>query len=118
MAEDKPDNQYATRRLLEQCGCHVIEARGGEEAVTLARSKRPHLILLDLKTPVLDGYEAARRIRRHPDMRRVPMVAYTADYSYSLTEGAIEAGFDEYIVKPINFEEMQRLVDRHLPGSP
>ena len=117
LAEDKPDDQYVTRMLLEQCGCRVVEAKDGEEAVALALLKRPNLILLDLRMPVVDGYEAARRIRRHPDMRQVPMIAYTAYYSYSLTEGATEAGFDEYIVKPVKFEDMQKLVDRYLPES-
>ena len=117
LAEDKPGDQYVSRTLLEQCGCHVIEARGGEEAVSLALLQRPNMILLDLKMPVLDGYEAARRIRAHPEMRQVPMIAYTAAYSYSLTEGAIAAGFDEYIVKPISLEDMQKLTDRHLSDS-
>ena len=117
LAEDEPQHQYVTRGLLEQCGCRVVEARGGEEAVALALSVRPDLILLDLKMPVLDGYDAARRIRTHPEMSRVPMIAYTADYSYSLTEGAIAAGFDEYIVKPISLDDMRKLIDRHLTKS-
>ena len=117
LAEDKPDDQYVTRMLLEQCGCRVIEAKDGEEAVALAVSEHPDIILLDLRMPVVDGYEAARRIRAHPEMRGVPMVAYTAYYSYSLTEGATEAGFDEYIVKPINFDDMRKLIERHLPES-
>src|SRR5918992_1237560 len=96
LAEDNPDQQYITRGLLEQCGCRVVEAMNGEQAVSLALTELPDLILLDLRMPVLDGYEAARRIRSLPVGRGVPMVAYTALYSYSLTQNALDAGFDEY----------------------
>jgi CheY-like chemotaxis protein len=115
LAEDNPDHQYVTRMLLEECGCRVIEAMNGVEAVELALSQRPDMILLDLKMPVLGGIDAALRIRKEPEMRKVPMVAYSAYYSYSLTEGAHAAGFDEYIKKPVELEEMEELIDRYFP---
>lgn len=113
LAEDNPQKHHISRSLLEQCGCRVIEAKDGEEAVHLALHERPRLILLDLKTPVLDGYEAARRIREH--RRDVPMLAYTAEYSYSLSEAALEAGFDDYIKKPVDLETMQDLIEEYFP---
>ena len=115
LAEDDPAHQHKTRVLLEECGCRVVEAMDGEEAVSLAASIRVDLLMLDLKMPLLDGYEAARRIRGLNGMDKVPLVAYTADYSYSLTEGAIEAGFDEYIVKPVDVEKMRELLERYFP---
>ncbi len=117
LAEDYPEHQYVTRGLLEQCGCGVVEAASGEEAVSLALSHHPDMIILDLKMPALDGYEAARRIRNDPKLRNVPMVAYTADYSYVLAEGALEAGFDECIIKPVTLEDMRQLVRRYLPKT-
>ena len=114
LAEDKPEQHYKTRSLLEQCGCRVIEAMNGVEAFELAIASNPDMILLDLKTPVLDGFEVARRIRKVTDLKKVPMVAYTSDYSYSLTELALEAGFDEYVVKPIELENMKNLLSRYL----
>jgi len=118
LAEDNPEHQLITRGLLEACGCRVIEADNGEEAVTLAKLKRPEMILLDLRMPVVDGLEAARRIRELPGLRGVPIVAYTAIYSYSLTELATAAGFDEYVKKPVTLEMMSNLLDRYLPGRP
>ena len=120
LAEDRPDEQYVTTMLLEGCGCRVIEAADGAEAVALAVRERPDLILLDLKMPVLDGYEAARRIRRDPALRSVPVVAYTAYHSYSPAQDAHEAlaaGFDEHVIKPLAPDEMRELVRRHLPAG-
>ena len=120
LAEDRPDEQYVTTMLLEGCGCRVIEAADGEEAVALAARERPDLILLDLKMPVLDGYEAARRIRRDPALRAVPMVAYTAYHSSSPAHDALaahDAGFDEYVIKPLAPDAMQELVRRLLPAA-
>ena len=117
LAEDNPDEQYVTRGLLEACGCRVVEAMNGEQAVSLALRERPDLILLDLRMPVLDGFEAAQRIRRHPGMDVVPMVAYTGVYTYSTTAHALEAGFDEYITKPVTLDDMRGLVGRYLPGG-
>ena len=117
LAEDRPEEQYTTRILLEKCGCRVIEAMSGEEAVSLALRERPDLILMDVMTPKLDGYEAARRIRRDPGLGGVPVIAYTAYYSYSLTEGALKAGFDEYLIKPVTLEGVRQLVRQYLPGT-
>lgn len=117
LAEDNPDDQYITRKLLEECGCKVIEAENGIEAVELALRERPDMIMLDLRMPMLDGYEAARRIRKERAMKDAPMIAYTAYYSYSLTENALHAGFDEYLVKPVTVEDMQRIVDRYLKAK-
>lgn len=113
VAEDHPDHQYITRGLLEACGCAVLEAWHGAEAVDVAVRERPDMILLDLRMPVLDGFEAARRIRR--TLPRVPMVAYTATYSNSMTGEALDAGFDEYLVKPVSVEDMRKLLQRYLP---
>jgi CheY-like chemotaxis protein len=115
LAEDLPDHLYITRGLLEECGCAVVTAPDGAEAVKAAERERPDMILLDLRMPVLDGFEAARRIRRV--LPRVPMVAYTAAYSYSMTGEALDAGFDEYLIKPVTLGDMRKLLERYLPGK-
>jgi CheY-like chemotaxis protein len=114
LAEDNTEQQYKTRVLLEECGCRVVEAMSGVEAFEIALTEKPDMIVLDLKTPVLDGFETARRIRKVTDLRDVPMVAYTADHSYSLTDEALGAGFDEYVIKPGTLEDMKKLVSRYL----
>ena len=113
LAEDNPEQHYKTRMLLEQCGCRVVEATSGVEAFELALTESPDIIVLDLKTPVLDGFEVARRIRKITDLKEVPMVAYTAEYSYSLADEALDAGFDEYVIKPVTLEAMRKLVSRY-----
>lgn len=113
VAEDHPDHLFITRGLLEACGCAVIEAPDGLKAVAAAVRESPDMILLDLHMPVLDGFEAARRIRRK--LPRVPLVAYTATYSYSMTSEALDAGFDEYVIKPITLADMRKLLEKYLP---
>lgn len=76
----------------------MVEAGSGIHALELAITSEPDMILLDLKTPVLDGCEVARRVRKIADLKEVPMVAYTADYSYSFMNEALNAGFEEYII--------------------
>lgn len=114
LAEDDPGQQYKTRLLLEQCNCQVVEAASGYEAFELALTSNPDLIVLDLRTPVLDGLEVARRVRKVMELRDVPMVAYTAIYSYSLTNEALGAGFDEYFIKPLTVKDMREMVRRYL----
>jgi two-component system cell cycle response regulator DivK len=78
----------------------MIEAHDGEQALTVARSERPNLILMDIQLPILDGYEATRSIKRDPELKHIPVIAVT---SYALSgdeERAREAGCDAYVAKP------------------
>jgi two-component system cell cycle response regulator DivK len=115
VVEDYEDHLYMTRIFLEQCGSRVVEAQDGEEAVSFALSERPDLILMDIGLPKIDGYEATRRIRSHAEMRDVPIIAYTSHYQYALAAKATEAGFNEYLAKPMDFDEMKELINRLLP---
>jgi CheY-like chemotaxis protein len=115
VADDRPDDRVITRKLLESCcDCRVVEAENGMDAVGLALSERPDLILMDLRMPGLDGYEAAARIRQNAALQSVPMIAYSAYYSFTMAGDALEAGFDEYVRKPVTEEEMKELVSRFL----
>ena len=115
VADDRPDDRVITRMLLESCcDCRVVEAENGMDAVILAVSERPDLILMDLRMPGLDGYEAAARIRHDPALQSVPLVAYSAYYSFTMSGDAAEAGFDDYVRKPVTVEQMKELVDRYL----
>ena len=92
VVEDQEDNRRIVRDLLESVGWRLIEAGDGEEGVRLARSERPDLILMDIQLPVLDGYEATRRIKADPELRAIPIVVVT---SYALSgddKKAMEAG--------------------------
>jgi two-component system cell cycle response regulator DivK len=81
VVEDQADNRRILRDLLVNAGYELIEAESGEEAITAVTARRPDLILMDIQLPVIDGYEATRRIRTNPELKSVPIIAVT---SYAL----------------------------------
>lgn len=101
LVEDVEDNRELARFLLESEGYQVIEAHDGAEAVALARSRKPDLILMDLSLPVMDGWEAAGTLKADPQTAEMPIVAVTAHAMSGDAERVIEAGFDGYIAKPL-----------------
>ena len=112
------DDYDDIRRLIcmqLQCkGYRVLEAANGEEAVELATRSCPGLILMDLSMPVMDGYEATRRIKALPGFCEVPVVAISAFCDPSNNQKALEAGCVECVSKPIDFRSFDRLVSRYL----
>jgi two-component system cell cycle response regulator DivK len=81
VVEDQTDNRRILRDLLVNAGYELIEAESGEEAITAVTTRRPDLILMDIQLPVIDGYEATRRIRLSPELKSIPIIAVT---SYAL----------------------------------
>jgi len=115
--EDQEDNRAIMRDLLSTAGYALIEAVDGEEGVRLARSERPDLILMDIQLPVLDGYEATRRIRAIADLKAVPIIAVTS-YALSGDEAKTrEAGCDSYVAKPFSPRELLAKVRALLPNG-
>jgi two-component system cell cycle response regulator DivK len=112
VVEDFEDNRYMMRRLLEMCGYEVLEAVNGEEAVEMALKERPGLILMDLSLPLLDGLAATRRIREHWELRGVPIVAVSAHDTADFHADALAAGCNEYVTKPIDFDQLEGLLQR------
>jgi two-component system cell cycle response regulator DivK len=105
IAEDHLDSREALRELLEAFGYEVIEAINGRQAVEAAYQQRPHLILMDVMMPEMDGFEAIRRIRQMPHTTDVPIIAVTA--MDGARELALHAGANDYMRKPI---EIRRLI--------
>lgn len=114
VVEDFEDNRFMMRRLLEMSGYRVIEAEDGEQAIALAASELPDLILMDLSLPVLDGLAATRGIRQNANLRHVPIVAVSAHDTADFHAEALAAGCNEYVTKPIDFDEMEILLQRLL----
>jgi two-component system cell cycle response regulator DivK len=110
VVEDNPKNMKLVRDVLEFSGYEVIEATTGEEGVRLARTERPHLILMDLQLPGIDGAEALRRIRVGPDGQDVPVVAVTAFAMDEDRSRAFASGFDGYVEKPISVGRFRQQV--------
>lgn len=114
LVEDTEDNRFMMRRLLEMAGYHVVEAMNGEEAVKLAKSESPHLILMDLSLPVIDGLAATRLIRRLPHCESTPIIAVSAHDTSDFQSEAIDAGCNSYVTKPIDFNELEELIAKLL----
>ena len=114
VVEDFEDNRFMMRRLLEMSGYRVVEAENGQEAVELAGRELPNLILMDLSLPVLDGLAATRRIREHAGLRTVPIVAVSAHDTADFHADALAAGCNDYMTKPIDFDQLDDLLGRLL----
>jgi CheY-like chemotaxis protein len=116
IAEDYEDTRYIMRLLLEMKGYSVIEAGDGEQAVRLALEERPDLIFMDLSMPVLDGWEATRQLRLREEMGATPIIGLSAYCTGDWQEGAIEAGCNDCIAKPVDEEEINKILSR-FPGN-
>ena len=114
LVEDTEDNRFMMRRLLEMSGYRVVEAMNGEEAVRLARTEMPQLILMDLSLPVIDGLAATRLIREFPEFEKTPIIAVSAHDTSDFQSEAIQAGCNRYITKPIDFNELEELIEQLL----
>ncbi len=114
LVEDTEDNRFMMRRLLEMSGYEVVEATNGEEAVRLAQSERPHIILMDLSLPVIDGLAATRAIRKLHGFKDTPIVAVSAHDTSDFQAEALAAGCNSYITKPIDFSNLETLITRLL----
>jgi two-component system cell cycle response regulator DivK len=101
LVEDNAMNRDMLSRRLEKKGYQVVLAVDGQSGVELAQAEMPDLILMDMSLPVLDGWEASRKLKADPRTRRVPIIALTAHAMASDRERAIEAGCDDYDTKPI-----------------
>ncbi len=112
VVEDFEDNRFMMRRLLEMSGYRVIEAVNGQEAVEAARRELPDLILMDLSLPLLDGLSATRRIREHDGLSKIPIVAVSAHDTADFHADALAAGCNEYVTKPIDFDQLESLLSR------
>jgi two-component system cell cycle response regulator DivK len=111
IVEDTEDNRQIMRDLLTHAGFDLVEAVDGEDGVAQARLHRPDLILMDIQLPVIDGYEATRRIKADPELRHIPIIAVT---SYALSGDETKtraAGCDGYVAKP--FSPRQLLAKVH-----
>lgn len=109
LVEDNEMNRDMLSRRLIRKGYDVVLALDGQQAVEAANSQRPDLILMDMSLPVIDGWEATRRIKAAPSTQEIPVIALTAHAMASDREKSLEAGCDDYDTKPV---DLQRLLDK------
>ncbi len=114
VAEDNPTIRSLFAEYLAQYGLRVLQAANGEEVLETARRERPDLILMDVRLPVMDGFEAVHRIRQDPELNRMPVIALTALAMPGDRERCLESGMDDYISKPVGMRELVRQLAAHL----
>ena len=109
LVEDNEMNRDMLSRRLLKAGFEMVIAVDGEQAIDLARSEAPDLILMDISLPGLDGWEATRRLKTMPETRSIPIIALTAHAMAGDREKSLAAGCNDYDTKPIDF---RRLVEK------
>ena len=117
VAEDSADSREMMQLLLETKGYQVIAADDGMHAVEVALSSRPDLVLLDLELPKLDGLSVTRELRLHSNLKDVPIIILSGHDPSRFRKAAIEAGCDDYLLKPIDFDRVQELLDRLIDSA-
>ncbi len=110
--EDNDDNVYMLKMRFELLdGFEVLVAEDGEVGCTKAATELPDVILMDLDLPVVDGWEATRRLKGDPKTRKIPIIALTAHAMSGSREKALAAGCDEFDTKPIDFDRLMQKID-------
>jgi CheY-like chemotaxis protein len=117
VVEDNELNRDMLTRRLERRGYETLIAADGEQGLELARRSQPNLILMDMSLPVLDGWEATRRLKSSPETSAIPIVALTAHAMSGDRERALEAGCDEYDTKPVEFPRLVLKIETLLKGN-
>jgi two-component system, cell cycle response regulator DivK len=116
--EDNDDNVYVVRNRLGRAGFTVLVARDGQQGLEMVAVERPDLVLMDLSLPVLDGWEATRRLKADPATRGIPVIALSAHAMAGDSEKALAAGCDDYDTKPIDFARLRAKIQALLPARP
>ena len=118
IVDDDPGNLGVIRGLLRVRGIEPIVARSGREAIDLVGQEHPHLVLMDIHMPGIDGFETLAEIRSDPRVARIPIVAMTASASESDRARYVKAGFDAFLPKPIDSLKLDRQLTRFAPDGP
>ena len=113
IVEDFDDTRELLRMMVQMKGCEAAEATNGQEAVEMAASEHPDLILMDLNLPILDGWEATRRIKSMRATSDIPVVAVSAQCSGDWEDRALRAGARECLQKPLDLLAFDRLLSRY-----
>lgn len=115
VVEDQEDNRQIIRDMLGVLDYELSEAENGEEALLIVAKQRPDLILMDIQLPIMDGYEATRRIKADPALKSIPIIAVT---SYALSgdeQKARDAGCDDFVPKPYSPRQLLAKIRQYLP---
>jgi CheY-like chemotaxis protein len=112
--EDNQTNQMIMERFFSNIGIQIMIADNGQDGVAMTRAHMPDLIIMDMHMPKLTGREALKLIREDPALRHIPVIAISADAFREQQEAALEAGVNEYLIKPVEFDRLYEVVDKYL----
>ena len=118
VVDDFQDNREMYAEYLVFSGFRVIQAANGREALDQAFENHPDIIIMDLSLPVMDGWEATRRLKGAPETSHIPIIALTAHAMASDREKALEAGCDDYDTKPIELPRLLEKIEARLASRP
>jgi CheY-like chemotaxis protein len=117
LVEDNAMNRDMLSRRLARKGYEVAIAVDGQQGIDMARSETPDLILMDMSLPVVDGWEATRRLKSAPETQSIPVIALTAHAMAGDREKAVEAGCNDYDIKPIELPRLLGKIEALLGGK-
>jgi CheY-like chemotaxis protein len=118
LVEDNEMNRDMLSRRLQKRGYDVVMAMDGQEGVNKVQAESPDLVLMDMSLPVLDGWEATRRLKAIPETKAIPIIALTAHAMSGDREKAVEAGCDDFDTKPIELPRLLGKIEALLGKSP
>ncbi|MCK4950435.1 MAG: response regulator [Gammaproteobacteria bacterium] len=111
LVEDNEMNREMLTRRLEKQNFEVVTADDGQQAIELAETVSPDLILMDMSLPIMDGWEATRQIKANPETAKIPVIALTAHAMTGDRKKALEAGCDEYDTKPVDLDRLTKKIN-------
>jgi CheY-like chemotaxis protein len=114
IADDQPQNRRLFVKILETLGFEMAEAVNGQDALTLAATLQPDLILMDLRMPQMDGFEATQKLRQDPELKDIVVIAISASVFITTRQESISAGCDDFLTKPVQLEELLDCLRIHL----
>lgn len=115
IVEDNEKNLKLVRDILQARGYETVEARSAEDGLRIASERRPHLVLMDIQLPGINGIEALRQLRSNPATHEIPVIAISASVMQPARRQIMEAGFDGFVEKPISLREFRAAVEKVLP---
>ena len=117
VVDDFQDNREMYAEYLSYCGFRVIEAKNGKEAIEQAFAQSPNVIIMDLSLPVMDGWEATRRLKADRRTKSIPVIALTGHALQGHSKGALDAGCDAFVAKPCLPDQLVLEIKRMLAIS-
>lgn len=112
IVDDSHENLEILSTLMKHVGLNPIGASNGKEGIILAKKEKPHLILMDIQMPVMDGLEAVKILKEEPSTKHIPSIAFTSLYLQK--EELLKYGFDDYVQKPVNFFDLFKIINKYV----